>query len=131
MTITVEVPINVRNPTNTREHHMARAKRVKAQRGAVGMLLRANKDARRFSTLGLFTKRAAAERWVDVTLTRVYSGQQRAMDDDGNIAALKHVRDEVAAYFGVNDNDPRVEWKYAQQRGGIRAVRIEFEVTAC
>lgn len=33
----------------------------------------------------------------------------------------------IAAYFHVNDNDPCVEWRYAQAKGAA-CIRIGFEV---
>jgi hypothetical protein len=67
-----------------------------------------------------------AWRWpVTVTLTRV---APRQLDAEDNLtAALKAVRDEVAAQLGVDDRDARVTWRYGQERGGARehAVRIE------
>ena len=119
MTVTVEVPITTKNPTNTREHWAVRAKRVKAQRKAT-----------RFCMLGALYPMSEWSRFEPgesriVTLTRV---SPRAMDDDGAIAALKHVRDEVAACLGVDDGDPRVEWGYHQ---GPRASHEDphYEVT--
>lgn len=122
MTITVDVPITTKNPTNTREHWGARAKRVKAQRLSVGLMLRANRTADRLEPK--VVGRLMRPIGLAITLTRV---SPRSMDDDGAIAALKHVRDEIAAYFGVNDNDPRVTWRYRQAKGKS-GVRIELEV---
>jgi hypothetical protein len=62
-----------------------------------------------------------------VTLTRI---SPRTMDDDGNVAAFKWVRDEVARWLGADDS-PRsgIVWCYKQQRGEPKqyAVRIEIE----
>ena len=124
MSVTVVVPINTKNPTNTREHWAERAKRVKAQRAAVGLMLRANCVANRIEAM--FMRLPWTSNGLVVALARV---SPRAMDDDGAIAALKHVRDEVAAYFGVNDNDPRIAWRYAQAKGKA-CVRIELSVVA-
>jgi hypothetical protein len=63
-----------------------------------------------------------------VTLIRISAGE---LDDDGLAGALKNVRDEVAAWLGIDDG-PRAHasWRYGQQRGprGTYAVRIEIEV---
>lgn len=119
MTITVEVPITTKNPTNTREHHMVRAKRVKAQRAGVGLMLRANAVGTRLEPVSHGMR-------LVVLLTRVSPG---TLDKHDNLrAALKHVVDEVAAYFGVDDADKRVEWRYAQVQGKPSCVRIELSV---
>ena len=61
------------------------------------MMLQVNQG--RINSLGGFAGAALV-----VTLTRV---SPRALDSDNLAYAFKAVRDEVAAYFGVNDNDPR------------------------
>ena len=114
----VEVPIATKNPTNVREHWAVRAKRVKKQRQATRWALVAGLVSARVDP----TTRTP----IVVTLTRI---GPRAMDDDGAVAAMKHVRDEIAAYFGVNDADPRIAWEYRQAKGKA-AVVIEFEVKA-
>ena len=61
----------------------------------------------------------AATKWeygvfpCTVTLTRV---APRELDDDNLIGGFKSVRDGVADWLGLADNDPRVKWRYAQQR---------------
>lgn len=50
-----------------------------------------------------------------VTLTRV--APSNGLDSDNLQGGLKAVRDELAVWLGVDDRDPRVEWKYAQRRG--------------
>jgi hypothetical protein len=59
-----------------------------------------------------------------VTLTRVSAG---TLDDDAVPLALKSIRDGIADAFGVKDNDPRIRFRYAQQKGkrGEYAVLIE------
>ena len=56
----------------------------------------------------------------------------RKLDDDNLRGALKAVRDEVAAFLGVDDGDARVQWEYAQGKGEPRqyAVIIAFEEAA-
>lgn len=119
MTVTVEIPLTLPSVANLREHWAAKAKRVKAQRkatrwGLVRGLVRARVDP---------TSRTP----YVVTLTRV---SPRALDSDNLVSAFKACRDEIAAYFGVDDADPRIEWRYAQAKGKPACVRIEFEVVA-
>lgn len=56
----------------------------------------------------------AAGPLLTVRLTRVSPG---TLDDDAVPAALKHVRDGVAARLRVDDASPLVRWEYAQETG--------------
>lgn len=60
-----------------------------------------------------------------VTLTRF--GPKR-MDDDGNVASLKHVQDAIAALYGVDDGSDLYLWRYAQEAPGhAYAVKVEIQ----
>ena len=63
-------------------------------------------------------------RWA-VTLT-VRQKLGRCPDGDNLQGSLKHVRDCVAKYMGVDDGDPGIEWRYRWQRGPD-AVTLELE----
>lgn len=39
---------------------------------------------------------------------------QRTWDDDNLVFAFKSARDAVAKTIGLDDNDPRIEWRYHQ-----------------
>lgn len=87
---------------NVREHFMARARRVKAERERVGWELR----------------RLAEKPPVPcvVTLTRI--APSNGLDDDNLCGSLKGVRDAVADWLGVNDRDrATVRYQYEQMRG--------------
>jgi hypothetical protein len=89
---------------NVREHYRARIKRVAAERAATRTALCVPRDALGDST-------------ACILLTR----HGRRVDDDNLQGALKAVRDEVAAWLGIDDGDERVQYCYAQQackRGG-------------
>ena len=59
-----------------------------------------------------------------VTLTRI--APSNGLDDDNLAGALKAVRDEVAAWLGVDDKDrATVRYEYEQERGPWD-VRIEW-----
>jgi hypothetical protein len=60
-----------------------------------------------------------------VTLTRI---APRTLDSDNVHGALKHVRDGVADWLGVDDGDARVTWEVGQERGAAQqyAVRVEI-----
>lgn len=60
-----------------------------------------------------------------VRMTRLSRGE---LDDDNLRGALKAIRDGIADALGINDRDPRVEWRYAQAKASKEmpyAVRIE------
>jgi len=38
----------------------------------------------------------------------------RALDDDGNVSALKPLRDAIANSLGLDDGDSRIRWEYGQ-----------------
>lgn len=101
------VPLRTVSGLNVREHHMARHRRVKAEREAVAWKLGAKRDVPLPAV---------------VTLTRV--APSRGLDDDNLRGALKGCRDQVAAWLGVDDRDPLVQWNYGQERGEW-SVRVE------
>ena len=118
-TVVVDLPLRLVNGLNVRENPFVRARRAKDQRMVTGMacfgLLRAFRAALSRHTEGL-----------DVLVLITRAGPRR-MDDDGLSASAKHVRDGVADALGVDDADPRVQWRYAQQKAQRYAVRIEIE----
>lgn len=103
------IPIKTGRGLNDRELWPVRAKRVKREREAVSWVL---------------VQLERPKLPCSVTLTRV--APSSGLDDDGLVGSLKAVRDEVAAWLGVNDRDRmRVRYRYAQERGPW-GVRIEF-----
>lgn len=83
---------------NLREHHMARARRVKAQRAAVARKM---------------------PKWAEgpLLVARLTRVGPRALDTDNLAAALKGHRDAVAARLRVDDATPLMRWEYAQAKG--------------
>lgn len=96
---------------NVREHWAQRSKRVKAEREATAWaLLGKDKPALPLA----------------VQLTRV--GPSNGLDDDNLAGALKGVRDEIAAWLGVDDRDRiRVRYLYEQERARDWGVRVEWK----
>lgn len=95
---------------NAREHWCARARRVRSERDVTAWALR---------------KAAKPAPPLVVTLTRI--APSNGVDDDNLAGSLKAVRDEVAAWLGVDDKlRDVVRYQYAQERGKW-AVRIEWE----
>lgn len=130
--VTWEVPLRVVNGTNAREHHFAAAKRTKRLRQefvtftrATGFLpfvkFYAPKQPRTY----------AIARWeppyalpLVVTMTRL---APRSYDDDGAVASMKPIRDQLAELLGINDNDSRVTWVVKQESRRMPGVRITLE----
>ena len=105
----IAIPMRTSRGLNAREHHMARARRVRKEREAVAWMLRtAIKPALPCSVL----------------LTRI--APSNGMDDDGLVGSMKAVRDQVAEWLGVDDKDrDTVRYRYGQRRGPW-GVTIEF-----
>jgi len=56
------------------------------------------------------------------------SCRHRELDDDSNIYSLKPLRDAVAASFGLDDADGRIQWEYGQQTTrGEQGVIVRIE----
>lgn len=101
------LPIKTVSEANRRDHWAARAKRAKAQRWAA------------------FCYVPTHPLPCVVTLTRI---GPRLLDDDNLRGALKAVRDGIADRLGVDDADPRVEWRYAQRRGEPRQYAVDVAI---
>ena len=108
MTLTIPMPLP--SAANLREHWTAKHRRVKSQRQIVAAYIGG---------------RPKLELPVVVTLERV---APRALDDDNLRGAFKAVRDQVATWLGVPDNDPRIRWDYAQRRGGVKECAVVVTV---
>ncbi|MFA7192412.1 MAG: hypothetical protein WC089_03895 [Candidatus Paceibacterota bacterium] len=83
----------------------------------------------------------------EITLTRI---SPRKLDVDENLPmSFKFIKDEIGAQLfpekvvvyknkrgkyvqnkGHADSDPRVTWKYAQEKGDIQGIRIEIRSTS-
>jgi len=112
------MPIRTRSEANLSEHWAKRGRRAREQR----------------QTALLFTRLALKKykpTWYPVkgklriTITRI---GVRKLDDDNLARSNKAIRDGVADALGVDDGDDRLEWKYAQKRGGVREYFVEVEL---
>lgn len=104
------LPLKTVSLANVREHWTKRSKRAKAHRTTAKTLCRPVATA-----IGLP---------VVVTLTRV--APSNGLDDDNLRPALKSVRDGIADAFGLDDRDPRIEWRYGQRKGPYSVI-VEIE----
>lgn len=102
------VPLRT-NPGNPREMWQARSSRVKKERKAVAWML---------------VRQVKPQIPCSVLLTRC--APSNGLDDDNLRSSLKGVRDQVAAWLGIDDrHSTKVHYRYAQIRGAW-GVRIEF-----
>jgi len=111
MSVVVIVPIKTVPGLNAREHWRAKAKRVAAERRA--------------------TAKALLPFWIWITAKSqciLLTRHAKKCDDDNLQGALKGVRDEVAAWLGIDDGDARVQYCYAQTtcKRGEEHVSITF-----
>jgi hypothetical protein len=110
---TLRIELRTVSGLNAREHWRDRARRVKAERHAVGWAILVERPAKPVPPCA-------------VTMTRI---APRDLDDGDNLSSsMKAVRDQLAEWIGVNDHDPRVTWAYGQERGKPKeyAVRVEI-----
>lgn len=73
-----------------------------------------------------FWKSDLAAKELVVTFTRI---APRALDDDNLAFAFKSWRDGVADGLNINDRDPRVTWRYAQERGRPHEYAMTITIT--
>jgi hypothetical protein len=112
--VELTLPCVVYSVMNAREHWAVRKRKFDAQR----------------QTLRGVIKESGINSWypgdypVRVTFTRVGSGK---LDTDNLAASFKALRDELAAWLGVNDGDEAsASWHYRQEQG-TPGVRVRFE----
>lgn len=106
------LPLKILSEANLRCHWAARAARMKRHRQTADVMT----PAPRLVSLP-----------ATITLTRI---APRALDSDNLAGGFKGVRDGVADKLGINDNDPRVTWVYAQRKGKPREYAAEVEISS-
>jgi hypothetical protein len=104
----IRIPLRTVSVLNRRDHWAVRAKRTKAEREMFAWAL-------------LLEAKPALP--VVVKLTRE---AMRSLDSDNLAASFKAGRDQIAEWLGIDDADPRVEWKYQQRKAKGFHVVIEF-----
>lgn len=63
---------------------------------------------------------------LKITLVRVMGPRQRKFDKEENLpVGFKHIKDTIAARYGLDDADPRITWEYAQERGQHPSSRMD------
>jgi hypothetical protein len=95
--VSVTLDLHVRPPGNYREHWQARSRRVSRERRMVHDALAGH---------------APPPLPVVAELTRVAWAR---CDSDGLAGCFKSIRDELAAWLGVDDRSPLVRWRLSQE----------------
>lgn len=100
------LPVKLESTANLREHWAAKHRRMQRHRNAAIVI-------RRHSLPCV------------VELIRV---APRRLDGDNLQNAFKGLRDGVADRLGVDDADPRVEWRYGQERGEPKQYAVKVRI---
>ena len=111
---TVLVPVRTVSEANSHEHWRYRQKRAKDQHWHVRVALVAGNAPWNWDE----------RRPFHIHLTRLAT---RKLDTDNLAGSLKHVRDAVAKFLGVDDGDEqKVTWSVGQEKAKGYSVRVEF-----
>lgn len=116
---TITIPIDgmkLGAALNARVHWTRRAARAKRERAVVAVALRSQ----------WLPDVETASPPTTCTLARI---APRMLDDDNLAGAFKSIRDEVAAFFGVDDG-PRgpIAWRYEQRKGQPKQYAVEIRL---
>jgi len=111
--VKVTIPIKIESVANLRETWRSRAKRSQTHRRTAKIML------------WQIAKTPCISGKVIVKITRV---APRELDCDNLIAGAKACRDGIADWLGVPDNDPRIEWKYAQEKGKPKEYAASIDI---
>ena len=51
-----------------------------------------------------------------------------ALDSDNVVGACKYVRDALAQLLGIDDGDPRIDWRVEQRKGAPKQYAVEIRI---
>ena len=125
MKLTTTIDVQLGRGQNVREQHFARAKRVKAEREATNLAL---EQASGFVRTRVMAATLISEQQSGARITLHRPWCRVPLDSDNLSGAFKGVRDEVAAFLGVDDRSERLHWIYTQSKqpkGTLPVVTIE------
>lgn len=124
-----EIPLKTVSESNCSENRWDKSRRHRQQQFFIRVLF--NQETREISVP------------CTITMTRI---GPRFLDDDNLPMSMKWIRDEIGASLfpervttykkkngayatnkGHADSDPRIKWKYMQEKGPRQAIRIEFD----
>ena len=100
-----KIPLRLVSVANAREHWTKRARRVKRERAAALLI---------------------QKHPLPCIVTIIRHGK-RLMDGDNLQAASKGLRDGIADRLGVDDADPRVTWRYIQDKQAYYGVTVTIQ----
>lgn len=108
----VTLPIRLISEANlaSHEHWRERHRRAKCQRQDAARWMRALSLAYDLPVPPLV-----------ITIARL---APRSLDSDNLAASAKHVRDGIADWLGIDDGDPRIEWRYGQRKSPSYGVEV-------
>jgi hypothetical protein len=107
-----------RGTLNSREHHMARRRRVANEHSKTGIALAV------WSSKHERINGIAPPPW-EVTLIRC---SVRTIDDDNAVGSMKGIRDAVANWIGRDDGDPCFRWVVEQRKVKRADVGVVIEI---
>lgn len=108
----IVLPLHIVSEMNARECWRAKHARAKLHR----------------CTARMMAHNAGIRPGTESYTVRLIRTSPRALDDDNLAAGFKAVRDGIADALGINDRDPRVVWKYGQERQAkVSSCRVEIE----
>ena len=115
---TINIPgLKLGGALNARTHWTRRAARTKKERAITAVALR----CQWFPGIHALTPPATC------TLARI---APRMVDDDNLAGAFKAIRDEVAAFFGVDDGPKGpIAWRYEQRKGAPKQYAVQIALT--
>lgn len=111
-----QLPIYTVSEANTQQHWTKKKKRTDLQKKWIWLLFQKEKPSIPLPCV--------------IKLTRI---GKRDLDDDNLPVSMKYIRDSISSQIfpnkasGQADNDSRIKWEYAQERGHY-AIRIEVLV---
>jgi hypothetical protein len=114
------IPMQLPSVANVSMCWQAKARMVKQQRASVALVLA--------STFGPQARPLRAGDVWRVKISRLSNG--RGLDGDNLVRACKAVRDEIAAWIGLDDASAALRWTYTQGRSIRPTVVIELEMEA-
>ena len=100
---------------NRHTHWRDRQRRAKEQRATAYYALR--KACGQHTPMGRYR----------ITLTRI---APRMLDSDNLQGSLKHIRDGVADWLGIDDGSPRLQWDYGQVKGTPKTYGVQIVIAA-
>jgi hypothetical protein len=125
VTVRVTLPLRLVSEANARGHWSKGARRAADQRGTVRVRLNGEVRAWLFQFVPGARFELRNEVRLIVTITRI---APRELDGDNLQRSCKAVRDGIADALGVDDRSPRVEWNYAQRKGGKGEYAVEIHI---